>query len=95
MTMLQIKKLSSVNHNITCDEQQQVFGGYKTTEELWEGYADGDYDIGSSSRYKGNRGNFIEFTGTFSTEGSDEERTVGTIDLDTREKAKGLFGWDN
>lgn len=83
MTMLQIKQLTSTNKNITCEQQKQVLGGgagphnvkkkSASAEPLWNGYADGQYDLGQ-------RDNYIYFK---ENSGSYEGNTTGSINTET------------
>lgn len=41
--MLQIKQLNSIERAIDCNEQKQLHGS--GAENLWLGYANGEYDI--------------------------------------------------
>ena len=81
--MLKIEQLISADSKLTCDEQQKVLGGYNTTEELWENYAGGGYDISTTQRHLGKNGNFAKFTGEVTIGDNDEEKLMGVINLDT------------
>ena len=72
---------------ITCEQQKQILGGgagphnyvapsKEKQEELWEGYANEDYDIKVTSRHNSSLGTFINFTGNASDRGAS---TAGVI----------------
>ena len=71
MSKLQLKELN-INDRITSIEQAQISGGgagphnyihpsSSRQEELWEGYADGDYYIEIVDRYRFSSGTFVKF----------------------------------
>jgi hypothetical protein len=84
--MLQIQQLTATKY-ITCEQQQQIYGSgagphniniSKDAEELWTGYASGDYNVSKTT----DDGNPVaKFTETRGTDNSDKTYTVGTIAL--------------
>jgi hypothetical protein len=87
--MLQIKQLTVIAPGyITC-EQQEIHGGShitnlhddeKSSEELWSGYASGEYDIKYDESNQFNNSE-IEFYSSYSTENSTESRKEGELQL--------------
>ena len=83
MTMLQIQQLTSTEYNLACNEQQQIIGGgagphnvrkkSASAEPLWQGYADSEYNLGTTD-------NYIYFK---ENSGSYEGNTAGSINTET------------
>jgi hypothetical protein len=86
--MLQIKQLNSTE-NISIDQQKQVYGLASSSrdgtvvattssekEDLWQGYANGDYDLAVTDDYGSRAGTHAVFT---TDTGRGVERTAGAI----------------
>ena len=85
--MLQITQLTSKEYTISCQEQQQICGGYnRTAEELWSGYSTGEYDITLTDEHTSYKGNLVVFWGEDSESGDRE--VDGIVNLDTGERAR-------